>query len=189
MRFEGTYQGRGASGIVFRTQEGKALKIYRPGVDGEHLSKKERYGLSLLYSQGINVPRPYEEVRVTLSSDQLDQLPWRLRRAFRSKEHPALLREYIEGKILTDYFFPSKRRWQNFVLLNDRILELGYVPDELGYHPENYIATPDDVVYLIDVEKMGRITDRSELLSRRESMLKTPCSGLADLLDALFPFF
>ncbi len=122
-----------------------AIKIYRRGLLAN--AKKEFEFLRTLSEKKFNVPKPYELI---------------------IHEYPILVREYIEGKHLKDFFNESSpneivKVLKDLLIIAHKLDNENIFLDELSYPTKNVIVTKDLRVYIIDLERAVRTRNRSNV--------------------------
>ena len=173
MQFEGSYAGWGNLSVVFKTAENDCLKVYRRGVK-EEIPRKEYDLLVNFNSRGMWVPKPKEITQVEFSSDTIDQITNEvLRKEFGKNggSFTALRKSFVEGTQMGRHWLFSGSIWKKYVQVNEDLFSIGYTPYD--FIPHNYIITPLGAVYLIDFDKVRKLSPH-ELPEERRAMRKVP---------------
>lgn len=165
---EGKYFNKGREGIVYKCNDGTALKIFfgSYGFGSDDMAKREYQHLCELFSAGVNVPKPIGLEKVILDDSDLKGAG-KLRFSMRHGTHksyelsgielPAIRKQFIQGVNLYNRFFPSPKIRRAIRELHKNIDRAGFV---LQYvKADNYVVTPEEKVYLVDCGCMYKYAD------------------------------
>ena len=176
----GKYINQGKEGIVYKCNDGTALKIFFRSPEivqdpfsgrtvlyfgNDERAKREYDVLCTLFDAGVNVPKPIGIEEVILDDADLKYVG-QLRSVCCHEMHPlnlsgrklpAVRKQFIRGVSLYDRLIPSLKIRRNIQELHKNIDKVGF--SLMDVKADNYVVTPEGKVYLIDCGFMYKHTN------------------------------